>query len=74
MKVVSKFKDGKGRLLVILETPNGHLVGEVYADGKYKRGKWDNRASFYTYDKDASEYRVREYFGFSTEDVYEVER
>ena len=29
-----------------------------------KRGKWDMRATFYVADGDATEHRVREYFGF----------
>lgn len=66
MKIMSRFKHDDGRLLVIFETPKGHLVGEVYSNGEYKRGKWDSRATFSYLDGDAQEYRVKEYFGFNS--------
>ena len=65
MKIKSKFKNDDGRLLVIFETPKGHLVGEVYSNGEYKRGKWDSRATFSYWDYN-DEYRVKEYFGFNS--------
>lgn len=65
MKIKSKFKNDDGRLLVIFETPKGHLVGEVYSNGEYKRGKWDSRVTFSYWD-DNDEYRVKEYFGFNS--------
>lgn len=75
MKIVSRFKDNSdGRLLVIYETPSGNLVGEVYADGVYKRGGWNSRATFRWQDKDASEYRVREYFGFLKNSVTQINK
>ena len=57
------YKNDKYWLLVIFRTPKGNLVGEVYF-GRYKRGKWDMRATFE--GRDATEYRVKEYFGFAT--------
>lgn len=64
MVKISMYKDEQGRLLVIWRTRNENLVGEVFNDGVEKRGKWDMRATFYTKDGDATEYRVCEYFGF----------
>ena len=65
MKIKSKFKNDDGRLLVIFETPKGHLVGEVYSNGEYKHGKWDSRATFSYWD-DNYEYREKEYVGFNS--------
>ena len=62
MKIISKNFNAKGNLLVILRTKNGKLIGEFYERG-YKRGEWDMRATFE--GKDATEYRVKEYFGFN---------
>ena len=64
------FKDDRGRLLVIWKTPKDNLVGEVFNNGIEKRGKWDMRATFYVEDKDATEYRVCEYFGFDSSKPY----
>ena len=60
------YKKDDGALLVIWKTPKGNLVGEVFNNGVEKHGKWDERATFYVRDNDATEYRVKEYFGFST--------
>ena len=66
------YKHNNGSLLVIWRTrngklmPNGKLIGELYRGGEYHRGKWDSRATFNANDGDATEYRVKEYFGFST--------
>ena len=64
MKTISKYNDRRGRLLVIKETPTGNLVGEVFNDGNEKRRKADMRATFYVSDREATEFRVCEYFGF----------
>lgn len=73
MKIVSRFKDNSdGRLLVILESKHGDLIGEVYSSGVRKAGKWDGRAKFEVLTKDCSEYRVREYFGFTSASVVKV--
>ena len=63
MVKISMYKE-KGALLVIWRTPKEKLIGEFFSSGVEKRGKWDNRATFE--DKDATEYRVLEYFGFDT--------
>ena len=63
MVKISMYKE-KGALLVIWRTPKGKLIGEYFHNGIEKRGKWDNRATFE--GKDATEYRVLEYFGFDT--------
>ena len=68
MVKISMFKNDNGALLVIKQNPKGSLVGEVYNNGIEKRGKWDNRATFE--HKDATEYRVCEYFGFKCEKAY----
>lgn len=72
MKIVNRFKDGAGRLLVIYESKYGDLVGEVYSSGVRKAGKWDGLATFETMTKVCTEYRVREYFGFTGSDVVEI--
>ena len=64
MVKISMYKKENGALLVIWQTRKGNLVGEVFNNGIEKRGKWDMRATFYVEDKDATEYRVCEYFGF----------
>ena len=66
MVKIAMYKKNNGALLVIWKTPKENLVGEVFNNGIEKRGKWDMRATFYTKDGDATEYRVCEYFGFST--------
>ena len=58
-------RENDGALLVIWKTPKGNLIGEVFNNGVEKRGKWDMRATFYARDNDATQHRVREYFGFS---------
>lgn len=65
MKIIDKVYDSQGRLLVIYETKNGNLVGEVYVSGERVPGKWDSRATFYVEDKDAEPFRVMEYFRFA---------
>lgn len=67
MVKISMYKNDNGALLVIWQTPNKNLIGEVYNDGVEKRGKngkWDNRATFE--GKDATDFRVCEYFGFDS--------
>lgn len=59
---IAKYKNDKGALLVIKQTRNGNLIGEVFSNGIEKRGKWDMRATFI--DDDATEARVCEYFKF----------
>jgi len=66
MVKIAMYKHDNGSLLVIWRTRNENLIGELYYGGEYHRGKWDSRATFYTKDCDATEYRVCEYFGFST--------
>lgn len=61
MVKISMYKE-RGALLVIWRTPKEKLIGEFFLSGVEKRGKWDNRATFE--GKDATEYRVLEYFGF----------
>jgi len=61
---IAKYKNDKGALLVIKQTRNGNLIGEVFSNGIEKRGKWDMRATFKTDDGDATEARVCEYFKF----------
>ena len=70
MVKISMFKKDDGALLVIWKTSKGNLVGEVFNDGVEKRGKWDMRATFYTADGDATQHRVREYFGFCGAEAY----
>lgn len=62
MVKISMYKKDNGALLVIWQTPKENLVGEVFFNGVEKRGKWDMRATFE--GRDATEYRVCEYFGF----------
>jgi hypothetical protein len=66
MVKIAMYKHDNGSLLVIWRTRNENLIGELYRGGEYHRGKWDSRATFYVRDNDATEYRVTEYFGFST--------
>jgi hypothetical protein len=54
-----------GALLVIFLCANGNLIGNVYLNGKEKRGYHDMRAKFRVKDGDATNYRVKEYFGFT---------
>ena len=68
MTKISMFKKDNGELLVIWKTPKGKLVGEVFSNGKEKRGKWDMRVTFE--NGDATEYRVCEYFGFNSTNPY----
>ena len=70
MTKISMFKKDDGALLVIWKTSKGNLVGEVFNDGVEKRGKWDMRATFYAADGDATQHRVREYFGFCGAEAY----
>ena len=58
------YKRNDGALLVIYKCVNDDLIGEVYANGVAKRGKWDMRARFCAKDKENTSYRVCEYFGF----------
>lgn len=64
------FKNDDGALLVIWKTSKGNLVGEVFKNGVEKHGKWDMKATFYDADGDATEHRVREYFGFCGTEAY----
>jgi len=66
MVKIAMYKHDNGSLLVIWKTPKENLIGEVFNNGVEKRGKWDSRATFSANDGDATEYRVKEYFGFST--------
>lgn len=66
MVKIAIYKKDDGALLVIWKTPKENLIGEVFNNGVEKRGKWDMRATFNAKDGDAIEYRVKEYFGFST--------
>ena len=68
MVKISMFKKDDGALLVIWKTPKENLVGEVFNNGVEKRGKWDMRATFE--GKEATQHRVREYFGFSGAEAY----
>ncbi len=68
MVKISMYKKDNGSLLVIWRNPKGSLVGEVFNNGVEKRGKWDNRATFD--HRDATEYRVCEYFGFNSNNPY----
>ena len=68
MVKISMFKKDDGALLVIWKTPKENLVGEVFSNGVEKRGKWDMRATFE--GKEATEYRVCEYFGFNSSKAY----
>ena len=69
MKRISAFSNNNGALLVIWQTPNGNLVGEVFSNGIPERGAWDSRATFYRKDNEATEYRVKEYFGFTNAEM-----
>lgn len=64
-KLISIWQKPDGSRLYIYETKAENLVGEVYKAGVYGRGKWSQKATFYRKDGDATEYRVKEYFGFS---------
>ena len=68
MVKISMYKKANGALLVIRKTSKDNLVGELYVNGVEKRGKWDNRTTFE--GKDATEYRVCEYFGFDATKAY----
>ena len=61
MKTIGKF-NSKDMTLIIRENSKGDYIGELYNKGNVKRGKWINRATFE--GKDATTYRVMEYFGF----------
>ena len=67
---ISMFKKPNGSLLVIRKTIKGNLIGEVFSNGVEKRGKWDMRATFNACDGDATQHRVREYFGFLGTEPY----
>ena len=64
MVKIAIYKHDNGSLLVIWRTRNENLIGEVFNNGIEKRGKWDMRATFNVADGDATQHRVREYFGF----------
>ena len=66
MAKIAMYKHDNGSLLVIWRTRNENLIGELHRGGEYHRGKWDSRATFNANDGDATEHRVKEYFGFST--------
>jgi len=66
MVKIAMYKKDNGALLVIWKTPKENLVGEVFNNGVEKHGKWDSRVTFNANEGDATEYRVKEYFGFST--------
>lgn len=71
MVKISMFKrENDGALLVIWKTPKENLIGEVFNNGVEKRGKWDMRATFNANEGDATEYRVKEYFGFLGAEAY----
>ena len=61
---IAEYKKDSGELLVIWRTSTDKLIGELYYNGEYKRGKWGSRATFG--EGENTEYRVKEYFGFST--------
>ena len=59
MVKISMFKrENDGALLVIWKTPKENLIGEVM------------RATFNVADGDATQHRVREYFGFLGAEAY----
>jgi hypothetical protein len=66
MVKIEMFKRNSGALLVIKKMANDDLVGNLYFDGKEKRG-FDMRARFRRKDNEAEVYRVLEYFGFTQE-------
>lgn len=68
MVKISMFKKENGSLLVVKRSTSGYLVGEVYTQGVEKRGKWDMKATFF--GKEATEYRVCEYFNFDVSKPY----
>ena len=70
MTKIAMYKDDAGRLLVIWSTKKANLIGEVFNNGVEKRGKWDMRATFNVADGDATQHRVREYFGFCGTEAY----
>lgn len=66
MVKISMYKKDNGALLVIWKCINGDLIGEVYNNGIEKRGKWNMRARFSVKYREATDYRVCEYFGFDS--------
>lgn len=65
-KLISIWERPDGDRLYIYETKSENLVGEVFFVGTpIVRGKWSQKATFYWEDGDATEYRVKEYFGFT---------
>jgi hypothetical protein len=64
--IVSKFqRQTDGSILIIRETKAGNYIGEVYPYNDNKN--WWMKATSKAKDGDASEYRVKEYFGFTNE-------
>ena len=66
MVKISEYKKGNGEVLVVKRVSSGSLVGELFANGTENHGKWDMRATFN--GREATEYRVCEYFGFKLSD------
>ena len=65
MKKLGYWKRDDDAMLVIWQCKCGDLIGEVYNNGKFQRGKWNMRARFCAKYKEATTQRVFEYFGFS---------
>ena len=66
MKTIGKF-NSYDKTLIIRENSKGDYIGELYQKDNVKRGEWISKATFE--GKDATEYRVMEYFNFNVEPV-----
>ena len=64
MKTIAKY-NSLNKTLIIRENSKGEYIGELYEKNNVKRGQWIGRATFE--GKDATEYRVMEYFNFDQE-------
>jgi len=61
MKTIGKY-NSTDKTLIIREDSKGNYIGELYLRGNTKQGEWISRAKFE--GKDATTYRVMEYFNF----------
>lgn len=74
-KEIAKFKDDKGRILVVLEDNYGNFYGEVYESASlYERSHVSWRAIFFASENENNLATVCEHFGFKMSDEVPLHR
>ena len=74
-KEIAKFKDDKGRILIVMEDNYGNFYGEVYESvSLYVRFHVSWRAIFFASENENNLATVCEYFGFKLSDEVPLHR